>query len=224
MSLKDVKIRPEYNSVTDDVYGDFFNPVLKNSRQCARAGGRFTSRNLAACAESMQEFIMADGTMKLAMLPEFTEEDICAINRGTQAASDVLSDGWIRDMSEIREKFIEDRVRALAWMLANGNLEIRIVAPVGRDGAIVPHAALEESQVFKRKTGLFWDADRNVVSFSGNIEFDDRLLGEYHHFRAYRSWDPGERKYVDEDYGEFRRYWDCTQDAGPRPAQEHAAP
>lgn len=214
MSLKDVEIRPEYNSVVDDVYRDFFNPVLGQSRQCARIGGRFTSRNLAACAEGMQEFIMADGTMKLAMLPEFKEEDIGAINRGTRGAPDVLSDGWIRDMSEIREKFVEDHVRALAWMLASGNLEIRIVIPVGRDGRIIAHAPLEESQVFKRKTGIFWDADRNAVSFSGNIEFDDKLLGEYYHFRAYRGWDPGERKYVEKDYGEFRRYWDGPQDPG----------
>lgn len=208
MNLRSADIKPQYDSISDDVYGDFFNPVFARSQKCTRAGGKFTSRNLAVCARGMQEFIQNDGRMKLVMLPEFSEVDVDAIRRGIRDESDVLSEGWIKDMSEISEKFVEDHVKALSWMLANGNLEIRIVIPRDSKGQIVKHAALHESQVFKKKTGLFWSSNGDVLSFSGNMEYDDKMLGEYYHFRTYRSWVQDEKKYVDQDYIEFRQYWD----------------
>lgn len=214
MSLRDADIRPQYDSIFDDVYGDFFNPVLRRSLRCSRAGGRFTSKNLAACAEGMQEFIQNDGRMELAMLPEFSEEDVEAIRRGIRDERDVLEEGWIRDMSEISEKFVEDHVKALSWMLANGNLEIRIVMPRDGEGKIVRHAALRESQIFKKKTGLFWGPGKDVLSFSGNIEYDDKMMGEYYQFRTYRSWVQDEMKYVDQDYKEFTRHWDGQAESG----------
>lgn len=214
MNLRDVVVRPQYDSIFDDVYADFFNPVLKCSRRCSRAGGRFTSKNLASCAEGMQEFIQNDGRMELSMLPEFNEEDVEAIRRGIRNEVDVLSEGWIKDLSEISEKFVEDRVKALSWMLASGNLEIRIVMPRDSEGKIVRHAALQESQIFKKKTGLFWGSGNDVLSFSGNIEYNDKMMGEYYHFRTYRSWVHDEKKYVDQDYKEFSRHWDGQVEAG----------
>lgn len=214
MRLRDADIKPQYDSIFDDVYGDFFNPVFRRSRRCSRAGGRFTSKNLAACAEGMQEFIQNDGRMELAMLPEFSEEDVKAMRRGIRDESEVLTEGWIRDMSEISEKFVEDHVKALSWMLANGNLEIRIVMPRDGEGKIVGHAALQESQIFKKKTGLFWGSEKDVLSFSGNIEYDDKMMGEYYQFRTYRNWVQDEMKYVDQDYKEFIRYWDGQSEAG----------
>ena len=109
---------------------------------------------------------------------------------------------------------MENHTKALAWMLANGNLEIKIVVPERRDGSVVSCEELRDSQVFRNKTGIFWDKN-NAVSFSGNIEFDDKMVGEYYHFRVYRGWDEGERKYVDHDLEEFYRYWDGQEiDAG----------
>ncbi len=207
MSLRYLDLEPQYDSVTDDVYENFFNRVLKRSTECARVGGRFTSRNFAACADGMQEFIQADGTMRLVLLPEFTEEDINAINQGINKIQDVLSDRWIRDLSEIKDRFVEDHTKALAWMLANEHLEIKIVVPVERDGSVVSSMKLHDSQVFQRKTGIFWDKNRDAVSFSGNIEFDDKVMGEYYQFRVYRGWDESELRYVNQDLEEFHKYW-----------------
>ena len=207
MNFRGADIRPQYDSITDDVYGDFFNPILKLSRYYYRIGGRFTSKNLAACAEGLQEFIQNDGKMQLVMLPEFKAEDIESINRGTLDINKVLSNNWIKDFSEINEKFVKNHVKALGWMLANDYLEIRVVVPLKSDGTIIPQSTLQESQVFRKKTGLFWDGDNNAISFSGNIEFDDKFVGDYYQFRVYRGWDKSEIKYVNHDYVEFDEYW-----------------
>lgn len=208
MSFHDIDLKSEYSSLTDDVYREFFNKILKSSRQYSRIGGKFTSKNFALCAEGLQEFIQNDGLMKLVLVPEFSEEDIASINKGVKNDLDIIEERWISDFSEIHEKFIQDHTKALAWMLANGNLEIKLVIPVRNDGTIITQMELEDSQIFQHKTGIFWDDDNDAISFSGSMSYTDSILGEYYKFRTYRSWDESENKYVGNDLEEFYRYWD----------------
>ena len=208
MSFDSLELRSDYSSLTDNVYDDFFNKVLKSSKLYYRMGGGFSSKNFARCAEGLQEFIQNDGVMNLVLLPEFNKEDADSINRGTKNADEVISECWIKEFSEIREKFVQDHTRALAWMLASGNLAIRIVVPVGQDGSIISRTELQGSQIFKQSTGIFWDENNNAISFSGDVDFDDELLGEYYRFRVYRSTDESENKYLEKDFEEFERYWE----------------
>ena len=207
MGFRDLELKSEYDSIYDDVYDDFFNKVLKSSLNYNRIGGKFTSKNFAACAEGLQEFIQKDGIMKLVLLPEFDADDIDSINKGLKNTQGVIEECWIRDFSEISEKFVLDHTKALAWMLANDHLEIKIIVAVDSNGSILSNTRLEESQLFKRKTGIFWDESRETISFSGNINYDDKMFGQYYHFRVYRSWDESEKKYLEKDYEEFNRYW-----------------
>ena len=208
MSFRNLDLKPQYDSISDDVYEAFFNKVLKYSRNYNRIGGKFTSKNFAACAEGLQEFIQKDGHMKLVLIPQFNADDIDSINKGVKNAQDVISEHWIKDFSEVEEKFVEDHTKALAWMLANDHLEIKIVVPVDDNGHILSNVKLEDSQIFKRKMGVFWDDNNDAISFSGNIDFDDAMFGEYYNFRVYRDWDVSEKKYLDGDYEEFYKYWD----------------
>ena len=208
MSFRSLELEPEYNSIRNDVYGEFFNKVLQYSSQYVRVGGKFTSRNFAACAEGLQKFVERDGLMKLVLVPEFTEEDINSIDRGLKNQHNVLAERWIRDISQIKEKFVEDHVKALAWMLAHGNLEIRLAIPVRGNGSIMSSIDLKDSEIFQRKTGIFWDSANEAVSFTGNIDFDNRMLGEYQRIRVFRGWDAGERRFVEKDLEEFHVYWD----------------
>lgn len=208
MNFDSLELRSDYNSLTDNVYDDFFNKILKSSKMYYRMGGGFSSKNFARCAEGLQEFIQNDGVMNLVLLPEFSKEDADSINRGTKNSSEVISECWIKEFSEIREKFVQDHTKALAWMLANGSLAIRIVVPVGQDGSIITRTALQNSQIFKQTTGIFWDENNNAISFSGDVDFDDELLGEYYRFRVYRSTDASENKYLEKDFEAFERYWE----------------
>ena len=214
MNFDSLDLKSDYNSLTDNVYDDFFNKILKSSRLYYRVGGGFSSKNFAQCAEGLQEFIQNDGTMKLVILPEFNESDADSINRGTRSASEVVSECWIREFSEIREKFVQNHTKALAWMLASGSLEIRIVVPVDHKGSIIPYTALKGSQIFKQTTGIFWDENHNSISFSGDVNFDDELIGEYYRFRVYRSTDSSEHKYLEKDFEEFTQYWEGGESHG----------
>lgn len=214
MTFLNLKLKADYNSLTDNVYDEFFNKILNSAKQYYRMGGGFSSRNFALCAEGLQEFIQNDGMMKLVLMPEFTEDDVDSINKGVKDAAELISECWIKEFSEIHEKFVHDHTKALAWMLANGNLEIRIVVPINPEGSIISHTALRGSQVFKQATGIFWDKDDNAISFSGDVNLDDELLGEYYRFRVYRSTDASENKYLEKDFEEFIRYWEGEESRG----------
>lgn len=207
MNFRKLDLEEEYNSISHDVYHEFFNKVLSLSKRYSRVGGEFTSRNFAACADGLQNFIQNDGKMQLVLTSSFDKDDVEAINKGTKNVEEVLSENWIKDFSEIKDKFVQDHAKALAWMLANGYLEIRIVLITDENGKILDSQQLDKITLFKRKTGIFWDSEYNAITFSGNIDFNDNLFGDYYYFRVYRNWDESEKKWVDDDFDEFQRYW-----------------
>lgn len=207
MGLRELDLNVEYDSATDDIYGDFFNPVLKQSVTYRRVGGKFDSKSLATCAEGLQDFIQKDGNMKLLLVPEFTRQDADSINRGIKNQHDILTECWIKDFSEIQDKFVHDHVKALAWMLANDHLEIKIAVPTKDDGTVMSRDGWRHNPLFRNQVGIFWDGANDPVSFSGTVDLDDKVFGEYHHFRVFRGWDESEKRYLEKDFERFTRYW-----------------
>lgn len=216
MSLKKLELKGTYDSIVDDLYNDFFNRVLSESKQCSRVGGFFTSRNFAACADGLSNFIKNDGTMKLVLTPFFTSEDVDAIKQGLSTKEDKIVDNWIHELGQIKEKFEEDHTKALAWMLKNDLLEIRVAVLVDEQGQVVKSSEIDNMGIFKRKTGIFHGNETDeIISFQGNIDFNDKLMGEYYHIDVFRYWDPSEQKWVNEHYREFQQYWKAdTTDFG----------
>lgn len=209
MGLKEIGLKKTYDSLTDDVYNDFFNVVLANSRLCRRVGGVFTSRNFAACAEGMQEFIKNDGKMQLVLAQTFLPEDADAISKGYARLEDQVVETWITSLDEIKDKFIESHTRALSWLLKNKLLEIKILVLYDKDGRPLDNEMIDKVSEIKRKIGIFrGNGGDEYVSFSGNIDFDDPTLGDAYHFDVYKYWDDSERERVNNHNEEFKRYWD----------------
>ena len=212
MSLSTLNLEPIYTSVNQNVYYDFFNKVLKNSKLCTRIGGIFSSRTFASCAEGMQEFIQRnDGRMQLLLTASFSAEDANAIKEGINNPNEVISNNWIRDLNEIKDKFVSDHTKALAWMISKEYLEIKIMIPYRMDNTIILDDELKGMNDFKIRTGVYWDKQNNAVSFQGNIDFDSKLYGEYYHFNVFRNWNLSEKRWVDKHYQEFEQYWNNTE-------------
>ena len=137
MKFRDLEIKPTYDSTRDDLYSDFFSQVLSISTDCMRVGGIFTSKNFQKIAEGMKNFIMNDGRMKLVLLPNFSKEDVDAINTGLKNEDDVILENWINDYEQIEEEFTKDHTKALAWMIKKDYLTIRIIKIKDSEGKIV---------------------------------------------------------------------------------------
>ena len=97
MNFQDLDIKISYDSIKDDLYDAFFIPVLSNSVECKRFGGNFSSKNFLKIAEGMKDFVMNDGIMQLILFPNFSQEDIDAINSGLKNNDEILLEHWIKD-------------------------------------------------------------------------------------------------------------------------------
>ena len=117
MKFKELHVKKFYDSVRDDVYADFFSYVLEYSEKVMRFGGSFDSKNFVTIAQGMGHFIRNDGSMKLLLFSNLSEEDILAINQGLKTQEDLALKNWIADRDSISKKFILDHSKALAWMI-----------------------------------------------------------------------------------------------------------
>ncbi len=88
----------------------------------------------------------------------------------------------------------------MAWMLAEGRLEIKLVVPSS--------TADYGDGLFHQKVGILRDGTGNVVSFGGSInETAAGWTDNIEEFKVFRSWEASEREYLDRDEALFRRYW-----------------
>jgi hypothetical protein len=126
MNLSELYVNSDYDSSVDDLYNDFYSKVLSVATRYDRLGGFFSSEMLSLCAEGLQEFIKNNGRMRLILTPKFTDQDVKAIQEGILTPEKYIDRKWIDDFDMIKDKFQADHVRALAWMVANNFLQIRI--------------------------------------------------------------------------------------------------
>ena len=209
MLFKDLGIKSFYDSRKTDVYNDFFNTVLPQSNYYRRFAGFFSAKRFALMAEGLQEFIKENnGKMELAIIPTFSKEDKDAIIQGS-VIQDIVTKNWINDLSQIKEKFLEDHTKALSWMITNGYLTIKLVLPEHDDGAPFSEDELKNHAIFRKEIGIFYNKDDNSpLSFHGTIDRNDSDVGELYSLDVSRYWFDSEKDRLDKDHEEFTNFWD----------------
>lgn len=215
MQFKDLDIKPNYDSKNTDVYNDFFNTVLPQSNRYRRYAGFFSVKRFALIAEGLQEFIQENnGTIEVAIIPTFSQEDKDAIINGN-TVDDIVTKNWISDLSQIKEKFLEDHTKALSWMIANGFLTVKLVIPEHEDGIPFSGDELRNHAIFRKEIGIFYNKnnDNIPISFHGIIDRDDFDGGEMYSINVSRYWFESEKDRVNKDHEDFVNFWDddvCT--------------
>ncbi len=90
------------------------------------------------------------------------------------------------------------RAPLTAWLVASGNLDVRIAI---RDSAYANH-------IYHEKLGLFGDQEGSWVAFCGSAnESLAGLEGNFESVDVFRSWTPEERKRLDQKLRSFDRLW-----------------
>lgn len=159
MSFQDLELKPEYRSKLDNVIRDFYVPVLKQSVTYKRAVGFFSSSALLSLTAGISGLVNNGGSIQLIASPRLSQEDIDAINDGLRRRDEVIKEALLRELHEPKGKFEEKRLNLLSNLIAAGRLEIKI-------------AFLEDDNtvgMFHEKLGLMYDADGNVIAFSGSM-------------------------------------------------------
>lgn len=197
-----------YDSDEDDVLNEFYVPALSESVQYSRLAGFFSSTALAVAARGIYNFITNGGSMELLVSAHLSEQDVEAIRLGLESVDDALNESGLRDLAPISIDFIEDHLKALAWMVAHGKLRIKVAVVYGNDELPLNESQVEESGIFHQKVGILTDADGNTLSFSGSInETAYAWSHNIEEFKVFKGWEQSNLGWFEDDVRKFDKYW-----------------
>lgn len=185
LGLRQVKLKPEYNTDDDDIIGDLYGPCLKLSSRYDRAVGYFRANIYRELGEDLLNFVIRGGKVRIVCSPDIPEQDESAARegyalRGKRATEDVQVDllKVLETMSKTPQEV--DCLEMLRLLIEKGSLELFIAT---RPGGI-----------YHRKIGMFVDNLRNKVVFSGSGNETSRAVSSFEDwsndedFDVFRSW------------------------------------
>ena len=194
------RLKISYRSGRDDLIKDFYVPCLESTVLYRRAVGYFTSAGLACAAQGVASLVRRGGSMRLVASPVLNDEDLEAFRVGSEKPDEILWRVASRQLKDIEGLLLHDRLNALAWLIANGSLEVKLAVRLSEDQR--PSAGL-----YHEKIGVFTDADGGHVAFSGSCnETAGGLVNNFESIDVYWSWqDPQNR--VREKINDFDALW-----------------
>lgn len=197
MSLKDIELKSEYRSLSDDMVRDFYIPLLSRAVSYKRAVGFFSSSALIEISKGIISLVKNGGTIQLIVSPKLSEDDIEAIDKGFEMRYEIIERCLVRSFEPPRNVYEEKRLNLLANLIANGQLDIKV-------------AFLENNNkigMFHEKMGLITDAANNSVAFTGSMnETQNAFSHNYESIDVFCSWThDSERVYAKESA--FNALW-----------------
>lgn len=194
MALRDLQLELSYESdeSKEQLLDNFYIPVLECANRYYRIAGFFSSSSLIVTAQGIAGLIHNNGKMYLLVSPELSEEDYNAI----------IEHDHISEHNKLFDELDFDsmpheNVQALAWLLSEGRLEIKIV--VGLKA---------RNSLFHQKVGVVFDESGDIISFSGSInETAQAWVNNIEEFKVFRSWEVGQMEYLHSDLNKFLAYW-----------------
>jgi len=188
-------LKRSYRSGRNQIVSEFLVPCLKESISYDRAVGYFTSASLSLAARGVVHMILRNkGKMRLVASPALEEGDIAALRKPEADKIELFKRIAGRSMNDLVSKVEADCMSALAWMVSEGMLEIRLAYPKVGHG------------IYHEKIGVFSDG-KNVVAFTGSVnETAGGLVNNHESLDCYSSWKDPER--TTDKIQEFKDIWD----------------
>jgi SNF2 family DNA or RNA helicase len=202
--LSDREWLPAYRHEHGDLIELFYNPALACAVQYDRMTGYFSADAFALASRGIDELIRNDGRMRLIVGCTLDDDEQKAIGDGYDLRSAVEA-----KLSAIPLDPPDDRARngleMLAWMVAQGHLDVRVAVPVDPSGKAVHSPGL-----YHEKVGVITDVQGNQLSFSGSInETAGGWLNNRESFHVHCSWYGGrEAQHTEAEVDAFAALWD----------------
>jgi hypothetical protein len=136
MGLKDQHFEISYGP-SDDRLCHFYIPALAVSVRYDRSAGYFSSSALAIAAQGVAHLVKNGGKMRLLVGAQLDKADVEAIRSGHDLGEQV-TERLLQALEKPEDKLKKARLEVLAWMVAEGNLEIKVVLPTDEQGRVLP--------------------------------------------------------------------------------------
>ena len=177
-SLRDLDLPESLDTSDDDTAGRFYVPAMSAAVRYDRGVGYFTSAWLTYVAEGLAALAENGGKMRLITSPHLSPEDWSAVKQGEDAKSDphVLAtlNGVIDDLEGAAKS---KPLTVLAWMIADGRLDMRIAVPTAR-----------LSGDFHIKIGVFEDSQGDYIAFNGSPNETAGGFQNFEHLHIHLGW------------------------------------
>jgi len=197
--LEQIALQPAYRTGRHNLVSEFYEPCLKAARTYDRAVGYFTSASLSLAARGVASLIHRNGKMRLIASPALEEQDIQALERGTERPEELLRQVAARSLTDVQDLLTKERLNALAWLIAKDSLEVRLAIRLDSRSEI-------SSGIYHEKLGIFSDGN-NQVAFSGSAnETAGGLVNNFESIDAFWSWDDAQGR-VQRKVDDFEDLW-----------------
>lgn len=208
VDLRKLALKYVYDSDQDNILDEFYIPALSESVRYRRLAGSFSSSALAVAARGISRLIANGGTMRLVAGAELRPDDVNAIMQGLKEKEEIVTDKMMTDLDSIEDEFVKDHVKALAWMVANNRLEIKIAIVLGDDGMPLDAETVQLRGIFHPKIGILEDDSGNVLTFGGSINESMRgWLYNDEHFYVFPSWIDAFKEITEKNVRKFETCW-----------------
>jgi len=178
MNLRDLGLKEYYRSDSSNLVKDFYVPCLSQAVRYDRAVGYFSSGALEVAGQGLPSLIRREGRMRLIASPHLNEEDVEAIRKGYIDREAIMTRRLVAAIDLHPSAILRDRLSFLAWMVANGTLDIK-VAMISKGAAGIYH----------EKLGMFIDSEGHIVTFCGSPnESAAGFTSNFECIDVYRSW------------------------------------
>lgn len=177
--LRDLDLPAVIETSTTDFIQEFYNPVLQCAAEYKRGVGYFTSGWLQFAAQGMAGLARNEGTAKWITSPNLEEDDWEAFQKGEEARrNEILYESLQRNLDEIEEGLQKDTLNTLAWLIADGLLEIRFALP---DGTLAGD--------FHDKWGVITDNRGDRIAFHGSKNDSKQGFHNYESYDVFCDWE-----------------------------------
>jgi superfamily II DNA or RNA helicase len=204
LNLTDREWRTSFRHEDGDLIELFYNPALACAVRYDRMTGYFSADALALAARGIAALIANDGRMRLIVGCTLQQPEQEAIGEGYDWRARLEAHLLAADLTPPNEEAGRG-LELLAWMVAQGYLDVKVAVPVDLDGRPAHAPGL-----YHEKVGILTDAEGNRLSFSGSInETAGGWVNNRESFHVHCGWFGGrETAHLEDEVDAFARLWE----------------
>ncbi|MGQ9918691.1 MAG: DEAD/DEAH box helicase [Bryobacteraceae bacterium] len=202
--LTETKWKFRYSHEDGDLVELFYNPALACAVEYCRTTGYFSADALALASRGLAGLFANEGRMRLVVGCTLEADEREAIQEGYDLREHLERQLAAADLTP-PDEHARQGLELLAWMVANGYLDVKVAVPVDAEGrpARVPG-------IYHAKFGIIVDAEGNTLTFSGSInETAGGWKNNCESFHVHCAWlSETEKAHADEELEAFAKLWE----------------
>ncbi|MGC8761917.1 MAG: DEAD/DEAH box helicase [Bryobacteraceae bacterium] len=202
--LTETKWKFRYSHEDGDLVELFYNPALACAVEYCRTTGYFSADALALAARGLQGLFANEGRMRLVVGCTLDLDEREAIETGYDLRERMERQLAAADLNPPDEQ-ARQGLELLAWMVANGYLDVKVAVPVDSEGRPV-----RVPGIYHAKFGIIVDREGNTLTFSGSInETAGGWKNNCESFHVHCAWlSETEKAHADEELEAFAKLWE----------------